>query len=200
MTTYTIRTAGGWTYTGVLSTELKRKLQEIAEHGDRVVSVTPDSSVPARYDLDTVHWSGVRDKVKQEIATRGRSKYEAKARELITHYQNVIKGLEADAKKYPHAAAGLRTQIAMYQRRIRELQNYLRGGDAPDWFAKLFVHKVTSSDLARLSESTKKKVNLKTGFYVPVQRVAQNTGIKTVPKPQPKPSHVVHSPITAATA
>ncbi|WP_457751045.1 hypothetical protein [Thermococcus sp.] len=122
---------------------------------------------------------------------------------MIAHYQNVIKSLQEDAKKYPKAAAGLEKSVQMYQQRIADLNKYLAGGEAPAWFARLMVHEVTSTDLARLPNKTKEAVNMKTGFYVPVNiekekerwlhpapnptvsELARNTGVKTVPSPKP---------------
>lgn len=196
MGTYTIKTAGGWTYSGVNEWELKRKLAEIAQRGDNVISVIKDDSgTPVKYNLDTVYFAGVRDKLKQEIASKD-PRYRQKALELAKKYREIAKSDLEDAERLniPDAGkAGLRRSAEEYLRKAQELEKFARGGGpAPEWFASLMVHEITSSDLAKLSPSAKHEVNLKTGFYVPEKtpvlgEVDKNTGIKTVPKPKPGP-------------
>ena len=200
MGTYTIKTAGGWTYTGVNEWELKRKLEEIARRGDKVISmVKDDSGTPVKYNLDTVYFAGVRDKVKREIATKD-PKYRQKALELAKKYREIAKSDLEDAKRLniPEAGkAGLRRSAEDFLKKAQELERFARGGGpAPKWFAKLMVHEVTSADLAKLSPSTKHEVNLKTGFYVPEPRAPPKPVPKlpAPPKPVPKPP-VIKPPV-----
>ena len=200
MGTYTIKTAGGWTYTGVNEWELKRKLAEIARRGDKVISMVKDDGTPVKYNLDTVYFAGVRDKLKREIASKD-PRYRQKALELAKKYREIAKSDLEDAERlniHEAGKAGLRRGAEEYLRKAQELERFARGGGpAPEWFAKLMVHEVTSSDLAKLSPSTKHEVNLKTGFYVPeprappkppvLEKLEKDTGIKTVPKPKPGP-------------
>lgn len=147
---YTIKTAGGWTYSGVEPWELKRLIQEIQARGDSVTTMQKIQTPPTRYDLNTVYFPN-RDELKWKLANTDpqlQARLRQKARELYQKYLQIAKSYDQDIQKYPKAAQGLRKSQQMFYQRAKELLQFANGqGQAPKWFADLFVNQVTGTQL-----------------------------------------------------
>jgi len=201
-----VYTASGWKFFGVTDErDLRRRLREVGLYNPHITRIEYEKTPQMKYDLDTVHFPN-RNELKVKIARsdpRVREELRRKAAELAKKYLAIAKSYDEDMRKYPKAAAGLKKSQEEYYRKARELKAFAEGkGDAPPWLAQMFVKDVTLSQLkrvgydpthpARLAKSVEKAKEfwLHPAPNPTVPKLIKNTGIKTVPRPQPKPTHV----------
>jgi len=147
---YTIKTSGGWTYSGVEPWELEGLLRKIKARGDSVTVMQKIRTPPARYDLNTVYFPN-RSELKWKIANTDpqlQAQLRQRAMELYRKYLQIAKSYDQDIQKYPRAARGLRRSQQMYYQRAQELRQFAQGnGQVPKWFARLYVNTVTGTQL-----------------------------------------------------